>query len=286
MADQASAIGGIVGDLTPEPLSATGLPREIGDVVGVINRTLSRLHRSQDQQRHFTADVAHEMRTPVAVLLLEVGQLPPGPARQSITEELLTLSAMIDEMLRFAQAEDLLMQERRPSDVAAIARRVCECLAPAAVRRGLALELFGAETGRIVSGSASLIEIAVRNAVDNAIKYAPSGSTMSVTVGPAPHVIVEDRGPGIPALQAGRVYNRFHRAGRTGGVGSGVGLALVQRVVQLHGGEVRFEMRLGGGTRFMLTFGQPARAPAGVFAAPSRWRSTCSAASRASTSSC
>jgi len=104
VADQASGIGGIAGDLTPEPLSATGLPREIGHVVGVINRMLSRLHRSQDQQRHFTADVAHELRTPVAVLLLEVGQLPPGPARQSIAEELLTLSAMTNEMLRFAQA--------------------------------------------------------------------------------------------------------------------------------------------------------------------------------------
>ena len=255
VAHEASNIGDATArGLAAEPLPEAGLPGEIADVVAAINRMLSRLQQSQDQQRQFTSDVAHELRTPLAVLLLEIGQLAPGSTQQHLTEELLALSKLIDEMLRFAQAEDLLMQERLPVDVTAVVRHVCEDLAPVALRRGQEIELFGAEVAPVVPGSPPLVEIAVRNVVENAIKYSPPGSAVSVTIGHTPHVVVEDRGPGIAAQQASRIYERFWRASRRGVGGSGVGLALVQRVVQLHDGEIRFENRPGGGARFTLSF--------------------------------
>jgi len=236
------------------PLPAEGLPSEIADVVAAINRMLARLQQAHDQQRQFTSDVAHELRTPLSVLLLEVGRVAPGPARQHLRDELLGLGSLVNEMLRFAQAEDLLLQERLPVDVAVITRKVCEDLAPVALRQGQEIELFGAETACIILGGPPLIEIAVRNLIDNAIKYGSAGAIVSVTVGTGPHVVVEDRGPGIPAQQAGHIYQRFWRSDRKGVDGSGVGLALVHRVAQLHDGDVHFENRPGGGARFMLSF--------------------------------
>ena len=144
-------------------------------------------------------------------------------------------------------------------DVAAITRTVCEDLALVALRRGQEIELFGAEAACVVLGSPPLIEIAVRNVIDNAIKYGSAGSIVSVSVGSGPHVTVEDRGPGIPEPQAERIYERFWRSEHKGVDGSGVGLALVHRVAQLHDGAVRFENRPGGGARFMLTFAPSSR---------------------------
>lgn len=255
VAREANGIGGnAAGNRLVRPLPTEDLPREIADVVATINRMLLRLQHAHDQQRQFTSDVAHELRTPVSVLLLEVGRLAPGPVRQHLRDELLALGALVNEMLRFAQAENLLLQQRLPVDVAATTRGVCDELAPIALRRGQDIELLGAEAACVVLGSPPLIEIAVRNVIDNAIKYGSAGSTVSVTVGSAPHVTVEDRGPGIAAEQAGHIYERFWRTDRKGVDGSGVGLALVHRVAQLHDGEVRFENRPGGGARFMLSF--------------------------------
>ncbi|HVC62935.1 MAG TPA: HAMP domain-containing sensor histidine kinase [Acetobacteraceae bacterium] len=248
-----AAVGGA------QPLPAEGLPSEIADVVAAINRMLLRLQHAHEQQRQFTSDVAHELRTPLSVLLLEVGRLVPGPVQRQLRDEVMELGVLVNEMLRFAQAEDLLLAERLPVDVAAVTRKVCEDLAPVALRHGQEIELFGAERTCIVLGGPPLIEIAVRNVIDNAIKYGSPGSTVSVTVGAAPHVTVEDRGRGIPAQQAGRIYERFWRSDRKGVDGSGVGLALVQRVTQLHDGEVSFENRPGGGARFMLTFAPPSQ---------------------------
>ena len=251
VAEEANDIGRAA---VARPLPAGGLPREIGDVVAAINRMLLRLQEAHEHQRQFTSDVAHELRTPLSVLLLEVGALPPGPTQRHLRDELVGLGTLVNEMLRFAQAEDLLLRERLPVDVAAITRAVCEDLAPVALRLGQRIELFGAEAACMVSGSSALIEIAVRNVIDNAIKYGSAGSTVSVTVGPAPHVTVEDRGPGISASQAARIYERFWRSAHKGVDGSGVGLALVHRVAQLHDGEARYENRPGGGARFMLNF--------------------------------
>lgn len=262
VAREANGIGrNLAGSRAARSLPLDGLPSEIADVVAAINRMLLRLQNANDQQRQFTSDVAHELRTPLSVLLLEVGRLSPGPVRQHLSDEISQLGGLVNEMLRFAQAEDVLLHERLPVDVAAVTRYVCEELVPMALRHGQQIELFGAETACIVSGSSLLIEIAIRNVIENAIKYGTRASTVSVTVAAAPQVTVEDRGPGIPALQAERIFDRFWRSGTKKVAGSGVGLALAQRVAQLHDGEVEFSNRTGGGARFALTFA-PTRAVA------------------------
>jgi signal transduction histidine kinase len=103
------------------------------------------------------------------------------------------------------------------------------------------------------SGQSDLIEVAIRNLVDNALRHAPPRSAVSVTVQQGPRVLVEDRGPGIPDAHKEKIFDRFWRADRNRPGSTGIGLALVRRIAQLHGGSVRVEDRPGGGARFVLT---------------------------------
>jgi signal transduction histidine kinase len=234
------------------PLPAEGLPRELASVVAALNTMLARLQRSISIQKQFTADVAHELRTPIAVLLLSAGELAEGPTRARMMSELTGLGRLVQELLRFAQAEDALADARQQVDLEAVARRVCEDMAPDALRRGLMIELDTAETAPVIAGNAALVEIALRNLVENALKYSPQGGTVTVTLSAAGQFRVDDRGPGVPEALRGRVFERFWRADPGNGAGAGVGLALVRRVAQLHGGEARLEERPGGGTSAVL----------------------------------
>ena len=235
------------------PLPEDNLPLEIRAKVGAINAMLGRVERSFVLQKQFAADVAHELRTPLAVVLLEARRLSASPEREAITEELNALGALVNQLLRFAQVESLMAQERGELDLAAVARAVCENLAGTAVAHGIALEFDAPDAPVRLPGHAALIDSAIRNVMENAIRLAPAGSTVSVTVRGEGCVVVEDRGPGVADAQKELIFSRFWRADRSPG-GAGIGLALVRRITRLHGGDARVEDRPGGGARFVLRF--------------------------------
>jgi signal transduction histidine kinase len=254
IARQAAALGvaaGTGGRLTP--LDAANLPLEFNAVVVAMNAMLARLERTLLLQKQFTSDAAHELRTPLAVLLLQIAELPPGPTVDAIRGELQGLGALVGQLLQLAQAEDAADAERRVVDLAGLARKVCEELAPVALARQQVIEFDAPEAAVPVSGHAALIETALRNLVDNALKYAPAGTAVAVGVDATVRVTVEDRGPGVRDEHKELVFNRFWRADRQRLEGAGIGLALVRRIAQLHGGDVHVEDRPGGGARFVLT---------------------------------
>jgi len=256
VASQAEALGRAVRAGRPlQPLSIQGLPREIVDVVVAINAMLERLEGSFLSQKQFTADVAHELRTPLAVLRLQVSDLPATASVEQIIAEVDALGALVNQLLRLAQAEDAMLGARRPVDLSAVSRKVCEELAPIAAHRGLIIEFEAPEQLVLMSGQADLVDIAVRNVVDNALKASPPASTIDVTVSRTGTVVVEDRGPGIPEKHREAIFTRFWCVDPRRGGGVGIGLALVKRIVELHGGSVRVEDRPGGGARFILAFG-------------------------------
>ncbi|MBU6498616.1 MAG: HAMP domain-containing histidine kinase [Rhodospirillales bacterium] len=236
------------------PLPVDNLPREIADVVAAINITLRELEHALLMQRQFTSDVSHELRTPLAILLLETAELANGPQRQRITAELESLSALVGELLRFAEAEEALVAVRQEVDLAALARGVCTELAPRALAARLLVEFDCPPLPVMISGSATLVELAIRNLLDNAIKLSPAGEAVSVSVSAAGVLRIDDRGPGVPAEQRERVFDRFWRGEPSRPGGSGIGLALVRRVAQLHEASVHVEARPGGGARFVLAF--------------------------------
>lgn len=253
LSQEATKIGNAVArGQTLVPVSEQGMAREFSDVAATINTILARLERSLQLQKQFTSDAAHELRTPLAVLQLETSQLPPSPVRERIKNDLSELGNLVNELLRFAQAEDVMAHERDVVNVASVARTVCEDAVVAALPRRQTIELDHAAAGCTVAGNATLIEIAIRNLLDNALKYSPPGSTVAVRVDSGPVVVVEDCGPGIPADQRGAIFERFWRADRQAGNGAGIGLALVRRIAQLHDGCARIEDRPAGGTRLVL----------------------------------
>ena len=236
------------------PLSERGMAREFMDVATTINTMLAKLERSLQLQKQFTSDAAHELRTPLAVLLLEVSQLPPGPTRERLKADLDELGRLVHELLRFAEAEDVLAYQFNNVDLVAAVRKVCEDAAIGAVARRQSIEFDCAASHMIVLGNAVLIEIAIRNLIENALKYSPPNTAVTIRIEPGPVVIVEDRGPGIPAAKRDIVFERFWRADKQSGNGAGVGLALVRRIAQLHDGSVQMQDRPSGGTRMVLSF--------------------------------
>ena len=239
------------------PLPSERLPLEFHSVVAAINATLGKLDRSLTMQKQFTSDAAHELRTPLAVLLLELSRLPPGPEVERLKREVTDLGDLVNQLLRFAQAEDAMARERRPVDVAGAARKVCEDLAEVAFERQKTIEFDAPEGDVLVSGHPALIDAAIRNIVDNAVKHAPPRSTISVRVDNDRNVIVDDLGSGVPEEQKTLIFERFWRGDRRR-EGMGIGLALVRRVALLHGGDVHVEDRPGGGARFVLALGSAA----------------------------
>lgn len=229
------------------------LPLEFGRVVAALNAMLAKLELLLEQQRQFTADAAHELRTPLSVLMLEIEQLPRDPVTVRLADEVRSLSRLVNELLRFAQAEEAMAGERHPVDVAAAARQVCEELAPVALTRQQEIEFDRPAAPVLASGQPDLLEVAIRNLVDNALRHSPPRSTVAVTVENGPRLLVEDRGPGVPDAQKEVIFQRFWRADRGRPGGAGIGLALARRIAQLHGGDVRVEDRPGGGARFVLT---------------------------------
>jgi signal transduction histidine kinase len=255
IASQAEALGRAVrAGRKLEPLATNGLPREIVDVVAAINAMLHRLETTLVHQKQFTADVAHELRTPLAVLRLQVADLPTTASVEQIISELDALGALVNQLLRLAQAEDAMRAAPQPVDLNAVSRRVCEDLVPLALPRGQTIEFDAPNRPVLVSGQAELLDIAVRNVVDNALKASPQAATVSLTLSEGGTVVVGDQGPGIPDKQKEAIFTRFWRADPARG-GAGIGLALVKRIVELHGGTVRVEDRACGGSRFVLAFG-------------------------------
>lgn len=240
------------------PVSNRDMAREFAEVAAATNAMLAKLENSLQLQKQFASDAAHELRTPLAVLLLEVSQLPASEARERLKADLEELGSLVGELLRFAQAEDLLTRERNEVDVVAAARKVCEEAVPQAIITRHMIEFSAAAEPLIVLGNATLIEIAIRNLVENAIKYSPADTTVSVRVGAGPCVIVDDQGPGIPREQQSVAFDRYWRADHRQGSGAGVGLALTRRIAQLHDGQILIEARPRGGTRMVLNFGREA----------------------------
>lgn len=249
-----------------ERIAAEGLPAELQLLAATFNEMLDRLQDSFAQVSQFSADVAHELRTPVSNLRGEI-EVTLGKARTaeeyretlgSALEECLRISQVIHSLLFLARAETTIGSTHAEAiHVRHEIEAVLEFYEPAAAEAGVALT---AEGGEAVTASfdRTLFQQAVGNLVANAIAHTPAGG--SVTVRSSAHatllrVEVADTGSGIAAEHLPLVFNRFYRTdrARSGGSGNaGLGLAVVSSIAALHGGRVTIESTVGQGTRVVL----------------------------------
>ena len=236
-----------------QELQAEDLPREALDLVAAINVLLQKLKSMLAQQKQFTDNAAHELRTPLAALSLQVSRLPPSGPVEGLKSDVAVMGRLVDQLLRLAQAEQLAKAGFRTHDLRELARAACEEMAFLAAERGRLLEFDEPSTPVLVSCNAEFIQIAVRNLIENALRATPVGSTISIVVSERAEITVSDCGPGIPDAEKPLVFQRHWTHRRRNGGGAGIGLALVQRIMDLHGGAAHVEDREGGGACVTLS---------------------------------
>jgi two-component system sensor histidine kinase QseC len=237
------------------PFGVVDPPAEVAPLVESLNRLLARVRSSIEGERRFTADAAHELRTPIAavrahaeVALAAAGEPERRVALESIIVGCDRAAHGIDQLLTLARLDPGDAGPGDRCDLRDVAKQVLADVAPMALARGVEVEL-AADTAMTINGHAPLLAILVRNLVDNAIRYGGPGGGVRVHVvrdGAIVRLVVCDDGPGVPAAERATLGERFRRLPGSGETGSGLGLSIVKRIAELHRAVVRFEPGPGG----------------------------------------
>jgi two-component system, OmpR family, heavy metal sensor histidine kinase CusS len=248
-------------------VSEAGLPPELGELAREFNAMLERIDQGYRRLQEFSADLAHEMRTPVATLLgrdqVALSQERSREALREVLEgdieELERLSRLIADMLFIAQAEHgPAVLHLESVELATEARRIAEYLSVVAEESGIVVEVEGKAS---VRADPLLVQRAITNLVSNAMRHARPGTPVRVEIERGPTTVevrVVNRGEPIPAEHLARIFDRFYRVdasrARLSG-GTGLGLAIVRSIMQAHGGSVAAASDAGSGiTVFTLAF--------------------------------
>jgi two-component system OmpR family sensor kinase len=267
-------------DLTE--VSEARLPDEIRPLVRELNLLFGRVRRAFDMQARFVADAAHELRTPLAALKLQVqglqrheGDVLADAAARAVAVQ--RLGAGIDRAGRLVEQLLVLARQQQQQgegsvatmpllDLAELVRLELAELAPLAQARRIDLGLGHADADCRVRGDADALRILLRNLVDNAIKYTPEGGAVDVALqrdgGGQVLLSVDDSGPGIAEDQRARAFDRFYRVPGAEAGGSGLGLAIVKAIADQHGAGVRLGHSASrGGLRAEVAFAAVGAAP-------------------------
>lgn len=234
------------------PLEST--PREIAPLVVAFNLALDRIESGWRAQREFSANAAHELRTPLATLRAQIENLLEPVEREEAMEEFDRLSRLITQLLALAEADRAEDMERSRFNLVDVARRVTLDMAAGIIAGERNISFDAATENWTCDGSPQLVEVAIRNLLENAIRHTWLGSEIIVSVDQGGRVAVVDNGPGLPEEFRGKAFDRFSKAS-IDSLGAGLGLSIVQRIMNFHGGEARLE-RSSQGACFVLDFSE------------------------------
>ena len=216
------------------------LPTEIRPFTLAVNTLLGRLEQSALHQEAFAADVAHELRTPLAAMMLELdGMTDPAAAR--LKGDVAAMRRLIDQLMLLAQmdAQQAGATATDDVDLSDIASDVVARCAPAVIAQGRTIELVSKGKTMPIRGRSEAIAAALRNLIDNAVRVTPDRGTVHVVLDETPAIRVIDGGPGLSENQLTQLIQRNRRADHASPDGAGLGLAIVDRIMQVHGGVVR-----------------------------------------------
>ena len=256
-------------NLSPVPQS--GLPREARVLVARINELLERLSNAMRAQKRFVADAAHQLRTPLAAVLLHAERAErasdPSSEREALgaihrsVERAARLSAQLLALAR-TDPEAVATIELKPVDLTTLARQVGEEWVRRALERDIDFGLVVPDYPVMVTGDERLLSEVLSNLIDNALRYGNPGGhvTLMVEAGERPTLSVQDDGPGIPVDERARIFERFYRLQNSDSDGCGLGLSIVEEIARLHNATV--EVTSGAndrGSRFTVVFGGDSR---------------------------
>jgi len=233
-------------------LPEQGMPLEVAPLVRAVNQALDRLEAGYRAQRDFTADMAHELRTPLAIVRARVDSLEPGPVRDALRADLVNMTRTVNQVLDIAELESFIVATDAKADLHAVCADAVGFMAPFAVEMSKTIALTG-EAGPVwVHGHAEALFRAVRNLIENAIRHTPAGVSIEVEVSKDGSVRVRDDGPGISESDRESIFRRFWRRDRAKGESRGIGLAIVARVAEAHDGSIAVANNPEGGAVFTL----------------------------------
>ncbi|MCT4558952.1 MAG: sensor histidine kinase N-terminal domain-containing protein [Pelagimonas sp.] len=254
-----------VGRRGPEDLRpvTASVPREMAPLVRALNRFILRLEQSLNQSEQFIAEAAHRVRTPLATVRTYAETTLQRVDKPENRQALRAMIRAIDESTRAAgqlldhamitfRADNL---RRDPLDLSELTRELVQSMGPIAEMKDVDLILHAPDKVTL-RGDAILLQNALRNLIDNALKYAPHETAIDITVSKAPtRIRVRDRGPGFPPGELATLATRFQRGSNASGVvGSGLGLTIVQDVARAHGGTMTLTNPNEGGACVDISF--------------------------------
>jgi two-component system sensor histidine kinase TctE len=250
-----------VAALTPLPVDAE-VPVEVVPLVQEINDLIGDLSASHRLNQRFVADAAHQLRTPLAALRvqLELALREHDPERhgRAINDAVHVLTRMghtLHQLLTLAKADEEPSDALPLVDIDLIAREEVERRIDDAVSAGVDLGYSGSGEPILIRGQEDLLREAVANLLDNALRYGGAGERVTVGVeSKVPEIYVEDEGSGIPEKERDKVRERFYRMAGTQGEGCGLGLSIVEEIVRRHAGSLVLESGAGGGLRARCVF--------------------------------
>ena len=240
---------------------------EVGELATTFNEMATTLERAEAHRRNMTADIAHELRTPLTnirgyIEAIRDGVLEPdAPTIETLHQQTIHLSRLVEDLRILSVADaGALRLDLENEDIATIARDTVNSFKPRAADLGIAIKFDSSEDLPKANVDRTRIGQVVANLVENALTHTPKGGTVTVSVSRsssgALELAVEDTGRGIPVDVLPRVFDQFYRVDKsrsrsTGG--AGIGLTIVRKLVEAHGGNVRAESRPGEGARFVVT---------------------------------
>jgi signal transduction histidine kinase len=241
-------------------------PGEFGQLAHSFNRMVGELERSDQQRRNLTADVAHELRTPLHIIqgnlegVLDDVYEPTDEHIQATLEETQQLSRLVEDLrtLSLAEAGQLpLVWE--PVDVSELLTDVRTSFSGQAEAADLDLRVEAGGDLPTITGDVGRLDQVLGNLIANAIRHTPPGGSITLeaeAIQDGVRIRVRDTGEGIPADDLPHIFDRFWKGDRSrtraGGAGSGLGLAIARQLVQVHGGTICVESEIGQGTTFIV----------------------------------
>jgi signal transduction histidine kinase len=213
------------------------IPVEILPLVQAVNAALERLEKGFQMQRDFTADAAHQLRTPLSILSARIDKLSANEEYDALKSDIRAMTRIVGQLLKVAQLEIFILDEMEQADLSAICIDVAAEIGPLAIKQKKSISVIGADQPIIVKGNTESLHHAVLNLVENALMHTPGKTSVEIEVNAKRVLKIRDYGPGIAPEHHIDAFQRFWRADKDSS-GAGLGLAIVSRIIEVHHGHV------------------------------------------------